>query len=405
MKRSRGKIILILGLLMTISPFAIDMYLPAFLQIAEDMNTTASSVSMSVASYFIGLAFGQLIYGPLLDRYGRKKPIYAGLTLFMIACIGCVSSNDVFSLVGFRLIQALGGCVAWVGAMTMVRDFFPVQEASKIFSLLVLVLGMSPLVAPTAGGFITVTLGWRAIFMVLMIIAGVVLTIVIFFLPEGREPDREVKIKPGPMLRTFLEIGSQPQFLTYALSGSLGFAALFIYVSGSPVIFMEIYKMEPSNYGILFAAISVGFIGSSQLNILMTRYFSSYKIYQWALRTQFLVLISFLILSFIGAPLWASILLIFLAMSCIGMMNPNASSLALAPFTRNIGSAAALSGFIQISIAAIVSAIVGTFSSGSLIPFTSLMAITCVISNVVLIVGRKRIGIPVTGETGHATAH
>jgi DHA1 family bicyclomycin/chloramphenicol resistance-like MFS transporter len=281
----------------------------------------------------------------------------------------------------------------------MVRDFFPVQEASKIFSLLVLVLGMSPLVAPTAGGFITVTLGWRAIFMVLMIIAGVVLTIVIFFLPEGRA------IRPGPMLRTFLEIGSQPQFLTYALSGSLGFAALFIYVSGSPVIFMEIYKMEPSNYGILFAAISVGFIGSSQLNILMTRYFSSYKIYQWALRTQFLVLISFLIFSFIGAPLWASILLIFLAMSCIGMMNPNASSLALAPFTRNIGSAAALSGFIQISIAAIVSAIVGTFSSGSLIPFTSLMAVTCLISNVVLITGRKRIGIPVTGEAGHATAH
>jgi DHA1 family bicyclomycin/chloramphenicol resistance-like MFS transporter len=105
MKRSRGKIILILGLLMTISPFAIDMYLPAFLQIAEDMNTTASSVSMSVASYFIGLAFGQLIYGPLLDRYGRKKPIYAGLTLFMIACIGCLSSDDVFSLVGFRPVS------------------------------------------------------------------------------------------------------------------------------------------------------------------------------------------------------------------------------------------------------------------------------------------------------------
>jgi DHA1 family bicyclomycin/chloramphenicol resistance-like MFS transporter len=405
MHRSRNTIILILGLLMTISPFAIDMYLPAFLQIADEMHSTASSVSMSVASYFIGLAFGQLIYGPLLDRYGRKKPIYAGLSLFMVASIGCMKSDVVSALVAFRLIQALGGCVAWVGAMTMVRDFFPAREASKIFSLLVLVLGMSPLVAPTAGGFITVALGWRAIFMVLMIIAGIVLTVVILFLPEGREPDYQVKIRPVPMFMTFVQIGKQPQFLTYALSGSLGFASLFIYVSGSPVIFMEIYKMEPSNYGILFAAISVGFIGSSQLNILLTRYFTPYIIYQWALRGQLLVLLSFLLISYYGASLWVSIVLIFLAMACIGMMNPNASSLALAPFSRNIGSAAALSGFIQITIASIVSAIVGTFSSGSLIPFTTLMAFTCLLSNAVLVIGRRRIGIPVLGEAGHETIH
>ncbi|MFM9074597.1 MAG: MFS transporter, partial [Bacteroidota bacterium] len=135
----RQRIILILGMLMTISPFAIDMYLPAFGQIANDMGTSATRISLSVASYFVGLAFGQLMYGPMLDRFGRKKPLYIGLSMFMAASLGCMQSDSITSLVVFRFFQALGGCVAWVAAATMVRDFFSIRESSKIFSLLILV--------------------------------------------------------------------------------------------------------------------------------------------------------------------------------------------------------------------------------------------------------------------------
>ena len=155
----RKRIILILGMLMTVSPFAIDMYLPSFAQIAAEMNTTSSRVSLSVASYFVGLAFGQILYGPLLDRFGRRKPLYIGLILFVLASLVCAAVNNLEALVLARFFQALGGCVAWVGAATMVRDFFPIQETPKIFSLLVLVLGVSPLVAPSLGGFIAVSLG------------------------------------------------------------------------------------------------------------------------------------------------------------------------------------------------------------------------------------------------------
>src|SRR5688500_9977896 len=152
--RNSTFIILILGALSTVTPFTIDMYLPAFSEIANDFNTTTAQVALSVTSYFIGLALGQIIYGPLLDRFGRKPPLYVGLTLYIIMTIGCTQATSIESLVVLRFIQALGGCVAWVAALSMVRDFFPISQSARIFSLLILVIGLSPLLAPTIGGFI-----------------------------------------------------------------------------------------------------------------------------------------------------------------------------------------------------------------------------------------------------------
>src|SRR5260221_8766356 len=153
-----------LGVLMSLSPFAIDMYLPAFQQIASDFGTTPARVALSVSSYFIGLAFGQLLYGPLLDRFGRKRPLYIGLTTFLIASLACMQATSVDALVALRFLQASGGCVAWVGAMAMVRDFFAVDESVKIFSLLILILGLSPFLAPSLCGFVPVTFRWTRVF-------------------------------------------------------------------------------------------------------------------------------------------------------------------------------------------------------------------------------------------------
>ena len=374
---------------MTISPFAIDMYLPSFGQIAGELSTTPARVSLSVASYFVGLAIGQLMYGPMLDRFGRRRPLYAGLVVFMLASLVCAEANSITELIVARFFQALGGCVAWVGAASMVRDFFPVQEASRVFSLLVLVLGVSPLVAPTVGGFVAESLGWRAIFFILLAIVAVILGVVAFFLPATREPDREVDLRPLPMLRTFLSILQEPQFITYSLSGALAFAALFTYVSGSPVVFMEFYGMKPADYGILFAGISVGFIGASQLNIWLSRRFSPDRIFKTVLPVQAVLGIGFVICSVWHAPLELTIFFIFTTMACVGMLNPNAAALSLAPFTRNIGSASALSGFIQIALASAVSAVIGAFDSVNLTAFAALMSVASLLAWAVLLVGSR----------------
>jgi len=165
--KNRYLIIIILGALSTISPFAIDMYLPAFPQIAVALHTSTARISLSIASYFTGMAAGQLFYGPLLDRFGRKLPLYAGMILFITASILCLCSRTVEWLIAMRFVQALGGCAAQVAAMAMVRDFFPVHETAKIISLLILILSVSPLLAPSVGVFVAVHLGWQWVFVVL----------------------------------------------------------------------------------------------------------------------------------------------------------------------------------------------------------------------------------------------
>src|SRR4029077_15223584 len=179
----RYSIILILGALSTISPFAIDMYLPAFPQIAAALHTSTARISLSLASYFAGLAAGQLFYGPLLDRFGRKLPLYAGLTLFIVASVLCLCSRSVDSLVAMRFVQALGGCAAQVAAMAMVRDFFPAQETAKIISLLILVISASPLLAPSVGVFVAVHLGWQWVFIVLSAFVLLMLGVSAWILP------------------------------------------------------------------------------------------------------------------------------------------------------------------------------------------------------------------------------
>ena len=151
---NRTLLILILGFLATIDPFSIDFYLPAFTAIAKAMGTTTARVSLSISSYFIGLAIGQISYGPVIDRFGRKRPLYFGLVGYIIASLGCMLAHSVNALIALRFLQALAGGVAGIGAFAMVRDFFPVKESARIFSFLMLIIGISPLLAPSIGGFI-----------------------------------------------------------------------------------------------------------------------------------------------------------------------------------------------------------------------------------------------------------
>lgn len=390
--KSKNIITLILGMLATVTPFAIDLYLPAFSQIAGEMGTTTARISLSVSSYFIGMALGQLLYGPLLDRFGRKRPLYVGLIIFVLASISCTFSKTVEMLVVLRFIQALGGSVAGVASVAMVKDFFPPEQGTRIFAMLILTIGVSPLLAPTIGGFIATSLGWKAVFLLLSLIAIVVMSIVFFVLPEGHQPDHSVSLKLKPMLKTYSSILTDTQFFTYTLSGSFSFATLFIYVAGSPIVFMELYHVSPQTYGGIFAFLSIGFIGGSQLNIYLTKKFNSSDIFRLSLIAQVAAGLIFLVVAWYDLMnLYTTVLMFLILLSCVGLLNPNATALALAPFTKNVGSASAMLGCAQIGIAALASIGVGMFESSNMFAMIALMVATSAFALLLLRMGEKKL--------------
>jgi DHA1 family bicyclomycin/chloramphenicol resistance-like MFS transporter len=287
--RGSFPILCLLGALSVVSPFAIDSYLPAFTKMAS------ATVSLSLSTYFIGLAFGQFIYGPLLDRFGRKKPIYVGLAIFLAASVGCMLTTNVEVLITLRLLQGLGGCVGQVGAITMVHDFFPVEQSAKIFSLLFLFIGASPLLAPTIGSLLTAYLGWRWVFVFMASLVSLILAAVVFFLPEGHEPNPAISLTPAHITKTFIRIFEDKVFLRYTLASAFSFAGLFTYIAGAPIVFMEEYHVTPKAFGVIFAFLAAGFIGGSQLNIWLLRHFKSATIFTYALQAQTLCGLVFLV--------------------------------------------------------------------------------------------------------------
>lgn len=389
---NRWFIIVVLGALSTVSPLAIDMYLPAFRQIATELHSTPAQISLSLSSYFVGVAVGQLFYGPLLDRFGRKIPLYAGLTLFMASSLCCMTAHSVESLVILRFVQALGGCSAQVAAMSMVRDFFPVEETAKIISLLILILSVSPMLAPTIGSFIALQLGWRWVFAALALVVLILQVVVYFYLPTRYVPDATVSLQPVPIARNFVAILKHPKFFTFALAGAFSFAGVLVYVAGAPIIFMDSFHVTSKQFSAIFAGLSVGFIGSNQINILLLRRFNSAQIFGGALWLECLM-----ILVFLAGTWWhwfglaSTLVLLFILLACLGLTYPNAAALALSPFDKNVGSASALLGFVQIGAAALASSSVGIFNSKGILPVVVIFAATAWIALAIFTAGRRRL--------------
>ncbi|MFB9843160.1 multidrug effflux MFS transporter [Mucilaginibacter ginsenosidivorans] len=393
-------LVLILGMLIALSPFSIDMYLPAFGDIAKSLHSTTGRVELSLSSYFIGLAFGQLIYGPLMDRFGRKVPLYFGLCLYIIASVGCFLSSSVDMLITMRLFQALGGCAAQVACIAMVRDLFPVKDIAKVYALLFVVLGASPLLAPTAGSYLTLAFGWQAVFVVLLAISVIVLLASFFFLPESYKPDRSYSLKPGPIVKSFLTVIRHPQFYTYAISGSVAFCSLFSYVAGSPLVFMDVFGLGKKEFGWVFAGIAVGFIGAGQVNTQLLKRFKSEQIIAVSAIGQVIFSVVFLTGALNGwFGLWSTIAMVFVVLFFVGLTNPNTSALSMAPFPRNAGVASALLGAMQLGLGALSSSAMGLFSGRSAVPLATIMAVSAALASFVLFIGRRNIVQPVESET------
>src|SRR6185312_7399177 len=377
--RERFFTIFTLGLLSAMGAFSIDMYLPGFPDIARDLHTTVAHITLSITSFFIGISVGQLIYGPLLDKFGRKKPLYIGLIVYLLTSIACAYAPTADALIGIRFLQALGSCAGMVASRALVRDIFPVQENAKIFSLLMLVLALSPIVAPTLGGYVSSAFGWQSIFYILAGIAGSTLLLVYFKMPNGRMPDASLSLLPRPIIKSFLEVSKVPQFYTYAFAGAIASSGLYAYIAGSPFVFMELYHVSEKQYGWIFAVIAMGLITASQVNTLLLRKYSSEQIIRVTLFCQCLAGIALVLgnyFHFLG--LYSTIFLIWVFLSTQGFAFPNSSALCLAPFTKNAGTASALMGAIQLGIGAVSTALVSIFNNGTAMPMAVVMCFCAV---------------------------
>ncbi|MEN9382631.1 MAG: hypothetical protein RI940_1514 [Bacteroidota bacterium] len=389
-RKNQFYLILILGLLTSIGPLSIDMYLPAFPGIANNLHTSVANVMLSLSSFFVGISFGQLLYGPLLERYGRKTPLYFGLGLYTISSIACATAMSVETLIIFRFFQALGGCVGMVASRAMVRDLFDVKDNAKVFSTLMLVVAVSPIIAPTLGGFISTYLGWRYIFGMLIIVILLIVLGIYFLLPESKKPDPNFSLKPQSILKGFAVIIKQPQFAVYTFTGAVAYAGLYAYISGSPYVFMEVFKVSEQHYGWIFAIVAAGLISASQLNSKLLKKYTSAQIITVALTVQGIIGMLLVSTSIFGfSELYSTIVLVFLYLCCQGFLFPNASALSMAPFATNAGNASALMGFIQMSVGAFMSAMVSVLHDDSTLSMTGVMCFCTLGASAILYFGRK----------------
>jgi MFS transporter, DHA1 family, multidrug resistance protein len=390
-RRSSLFILPLLGALSVISPFSIDMYLTAYPLVAREFAVSTNVISLTLSAYFIGMAGGQLFYGPFLDRFGRRPPLFFGLIVFLVASLGCAAATDVRMLIALRFLQGLGGCGAQVASLAMVRDFFPPRQSARILSSLFLFIAVSPLLAPTVGGLIVAAWGWRAVFVALLVIVGIVMTLCWRFLPEGHQADRGISLKLGPILKEYASIARHPCFATYAFAGAFSFSGLFAYVAGSPIVFMDNFHLGAGAYSSIFALLAVGFIGASQVNILLLRRFSSETLFGAVLAVQVVATLIFVIGTWAGwYGLEATVALFFITLSCVGITYPNAASIALMPFGRNAGSAAAMLGFIQLGIGAVISSGISLGKTNGNLPIIAILAVTSLVGGMILLAGRRQ---------------
>ncbi|MBB3102390.1 multidrug effflux MFS transporter [Azomonas macrocytogenes] len=367
------RILLILGALTAFGPMAIDLYLPSFPTLAVVFSTDIEHVQLSLAAYFIGLALGQLIYGPVIDRYGRRLPLLFGTVIFSLASLACAFSPSLDWLIAMRFVQAFGGCVGMVASRTVVRDLCDPPTTAKVFSQLMLVMGIAPILAPLIGGLLLQWFGWASIFVVLMVFGGLCGLAVLLWLPETYPAG----LPPAPMsgaLRQYWRLLSDRAFMGHVLTGGFAMSGMFAYIAGSPHVFIELYAIPAQHYGWLFGSNAAGFIFMSQVNARLLRLRGPYF---WLPRWICVYFVSGLALLAIAlsrpAMLWPLLLPLFCCIASLGCIIPNATACAMAKQADNAGSASALMGSLQFASAAIAAASVGAFGSASAIPLAGVI--------------------------------
>ncbi|MET8994169.1 multidrug effflux MFS transporter [Amycolatopsis sp. NPDC004169] len=371
-RRAQLKFVLVLGGLTAFGPLSIDMYLPALPRMAADLHAADSTVQLTLSAFIVGLALGQLVLGPLSDALGRRRPLLVGLALYVVGSVLCAVSPDAWLLVAARLVQSLGAAAGIVIARATVRDLFSGTAMTKFFSTLMLVSGLAPILAPLIGGQLLTWTSWRGVFVVLTAFGALLLAVVVFFLPEPSAVRSPLRL--GPVMRTYGRLALDRSFAGYALAAGLLFASMFAYISGSSFALQGVYGLSPQAYSVVFGVNGVGIVLAGQLNGRLVG-----RVRERAL------LLSGLLLGVIGgalvlasvlfrAPLALLLVSLFLLVSSIGLVMPNASSLALASHARSAGAASALLGVLQFVVGAVATPLVGLGGPGTAVPMAATMA-------------------------------
>ena len=340
--------IVLLALFTSLGPLSIDMYLPALPQMADDFGVTTQQISNTLPAYFLGLAIGQLFYGPISDRIGRKKPLYFGMSLYAFASLICIFAPNDWAMIGARILQALGGCVGVVMARAAIRDKLDLQASAQAFASMMIVMGLAPVLAPIIGAFILKFFSWHAIFILLALIGLFCLICVHFFFEETLVPERRLKINFKQVFVLYTSIVQDRSFRLPMLAGCLTGAALFSYISSAAPVFLEQYKLEPQIFSYLFGFNAFGIMLFSSLNKRLANRLSI----QQRLKIGGLIQLSgacllFMVSCFNQSLLGLVMLGVFMTVAGIGFTGPNAMALAMSKQGSRAGTASAIMGSAQ----------------------------------------------------------
>ena len=376
--------ILLLGAIIALAPMSIDLYLPALPTLQQALGGTAAQGQLTLSVYFLGLAMGQLIYGPVSDRIGRRKPLYFGLALYALAALGCTLATDINSLIALRFLQALGGCAGMVIVRAVVRDLYTPQEMARVLSMLLLVMGVAPILAPLIGSWVFVAFGWQAVFGVLVAYGLACLIMAAKYLPETLARPGEA-LEFMRVLKGYGRLLRHRRFMGYALSGGIAQASLFAYIAVSSFVFIDFYALSPTQYGLLFGVNAFGLILGSQINNWMLTRYRAERVLRSALIAygSFGVVLALVVITGLGGlpgvliPLWCCI-------ASLGFTFPNSTAAAMAPFGDRAGMAAALLGTLQYGLAAIASGVVASLHDGTALAMALAIAACGLISVIVL---------------------
>ena len=372
--------ILILGALSAFAPLAIDFYLPGFPAMAAALGTDEQHIQLTLAVYFLGLSIGQLAYGPVADRFGRRVPLLVGVVLFTLASLACAFAPNLETLIAARFIQALGGCAGMVISRAIVSDKCDAVGSAKVFSQLMLVMGLAPILAPMLGGLLVNLYGWQSIFIALTLFSALAATAVALGLPESMPADQP-RLPLSGALRQYGRLLSDRVFLGHALTGGIAIAGMFAYIAGSPFVFIQLYGVPAEHYGWLFGSNAAGFILVAQVNArLLSKRGPAFLLsrFVWVYLAAGLVLLA--ISSLQPAALWPLLVPLFICISSLGCIMPNASACAMSGQGARAGSASAMLGCLQFSVAAGAASLVGVLHDGTAVPMALVMTLCGVLT-------------------------
>ncbi|NDW09734.1 multidrug effflux MFS transporter [Dysgonomonas sp. 520] len=362
---SQWMVIIILSLLTALEPLSIDLYLPGFILISETFSTTNAAVQVSLSTFLAGFAVGQLFWGPVSDRFGRKIPTLVSLAIFIVATVACLFVTSIEQLWVARFIQALGGCGGVVISRAIVTDYFDKTKTLKIFTILALIMGIAPIMAPLIGNVVLGFSSWRGLFGTMLTMGVVMMFLTLFFLPETHK-SVPAKIKKN-VFATYWSILKVRQFTFYALIAGLANGALMLYVGNAPFVIMEHGGLSGDVFSIVFATNAAGLMISSWLTGYLQRYFSTRRITRYAIIFMFVASVILFLVIKMDAGIYTILAVLFFYIFPIGALFPTTTELAMTPFADNSGSASALFGSIQLLVACLCTVCAGAISDGSIL--------------------------------------